>query len=250
MLCLKLLLPKNTDFTIKSANITRSLFSDSCSDVCIEACHISVGYDAIALKSGWDEYGIAYNRSTSNVHINRVNLQSSAGSALAFGSEMSGGISIIYAEQLHIFNSFSGIKIKTTRGRGGYIKDIVISDIVMENVHVALELTGQCKDHPDDHFDPDAYPIISGITLKNMIGSNITLAGNLNGIHQAPFTAICLSDISLSVTSEPSSSWVCSDVFGFSKSVFPEPCSDLQAPYSNSSLCLSLLYPTGHAEAL
>ncbi|RWR76482.1 Glycoside hydrolase [Cinnamomum micranthum f. kanehirae] len=229
---------------------TNGIVPDSCSDVCIEACHISVGYDAIALKSGWDEYGIAYNRSTSNVHINRVNLQSSAGSALAFGSEMSGGISIIYAEQLHIFNSFSGIKIKTTRGRGGYIKDIVISDIVMENVHVALELTGQCEDHPDDHFDPDAFPIISGITLKNMIGSNITLAGNLIGIHQAPFTAICLSDISLSVTSEPSSSWVCSDVFGFSKSVFPEPCSDLQAPYSNSSLCLSLLYPTGHAEAL
>lgn len=162
---------------------------------------------------------------------------------------MSGGISSIRAEHLRILDSFSGIKIKTTKGRGGYIKDIVISDIVMENVHVALKLTGQCGEHPDDHFDPDAYPIISGITIKNMIGSNITLAGDLIGIHQAPFTDICLSDISLSVTSEPSTSWVCSDISGFSKSVFPEPCSDLQTG-SNSSLCFSFLYPAGHAEAL
>ncbi|PQQ06799.1 putative polygalacturonase isoform X1 [Prunus yedoensis var. nudiflora] len=45
------------------------------------------------LKSGWDEYGIAYGKPTKNVHIRSVNLQSSLGAGLAFGSEMSGGIS-------------------------------------------------------------------------------------------------------------------------------------------------------------
>lgn len=224
--------------------------SDSSSDLSIEDCYISVGEDAISLKSGWDEYGIAYAKPTSNVYISRVYLQTSLGSALAFGSEMSGGISNVCAERLHIRDSFTGIKLKTARGRGGFVKDVAISDVEMENIHVALGITGQCGDHPDDHFNPSAYPDISSITLRNVIGTNITIAGDLRGIPEDPFTSICLSNISLCVTSKLSTSWVCSDVLGFSHSVFPEPCSDLQHPYANSSsVCFSLLSPSGRAEA-
>ncbi|XP_077218988.1 pectin lyase-like superfamily protein [Tasmannia lanceolata] len=230
---------------------TNGIVPDSCSDLCIEDCCVSVGHDAISLKSGWDEYGTAYGRPTLNVQISRVNLQTSLGSALAFGSEMSGGISNIDVDHLHIHDSSIGIVLKTTKGRGGFIKNVVISYVEMENVNIAIRVTGQCGAHPDDHFDPEAYPVIDGITIKNVVGTNITTAGDLSGIHQAPFTALCLSNISLSVTSEPSTSWVCSDVMGFSQSVFPEPCSDLKSPSSNSSLlCFSLLYSNGHAEAL
>ncbi|XP_058083148.1 probable polygalacturonase [Magnolia sinica] len=231
--------------------LTNGIVPDSCSDVCIEDCHISVGHDAIVLKSGWDEYGIAYGRPTSNVHINQVHLRTPLGSALAFGSEMSGGISSVLADHLNIHDSFTGIELKTTKGRGGFIKDIVVSNVKMENVHVAIRFTGHCGTHPDDHFDPSANPVVNNITVKNMTGTNISLAGNLKGIHQAPFTDICLSDISLSITSELSASWVCSDVSGFSESVFPVPCSDLQNSYWNSSsICFSLLYPDSHVESL
>ncbi|XP_058076636.1 probable polygalacturonase isoform X2 [Magnolia sinica] len=228
---------------------TNGVVPDSSSDVCIKDSYISVGHDAISLKSGWDEYGIAFAKPTLNVHIVNVYLHTTFGSALAFGSEMSGGISDIHAEHLHIRDSFTGIKVKTTQGRGGYIKDIAITNVEMEDVHMALALTGHCGGHPDDHFDPGAYPNITSITVKNVIGTNISIAGNLTGIHQAPFTAICLSNISLSIKSESSASWVCSDVSGFSQSVSPEPCSNLQTPDS-SSICFSLLYPNGHAEAL
>ncbi|XP_021715169.1 glutamic acid-rich protein-like [Chenopodium quinoa] len=34
--------------------------SDSCEDMLIEDCYISVGDDGIAIKSGWDQYGTAY----------------------------------------------------------------------------------------------------------------------------------------------------------------------------------------------
>ncbi|RWR94228.1 putative polygalacturonase [Cinnamomum micranthum f. kanehirae] len=239
-----------TVYTPSNSPGTNGIVPDSSSDICIEDCYVSVGGDAISLKSGWDEYGIAYGKPTSNVYISRVYLQTSFGSALAFGSEMSGGISNVCAEQLHIRDSFTGIELKTARGRGGFVKDVGVSDVEMENIHVALGITGQCSDHPDDHFDPNAYPDISGITLKNVIGANISVAGELKGIPEDPFTSICLLNISLSMTSELSTSWVCSDVLGFSRSVSPEPCSDLQLPYSNSSsVCFSLLSPAGHAEA-
>ncbi|XP_042504818.1 probable polygalacturonase isoform X2 [Macadamia integrifolia] len=230
---------------------TVGIVPDSSDNVCIEHSNISMGYDAIALKSGWDEYGIAYGRPTRNVHVRWSQLQGSRGSALAFGSEMSGGISDIIVEGLHIQNSFSGIAFKTTKGRGGYIKDILLSYIEMENVYEALKATGQFGSHPDDEFDPNALPVIDHITLKNIIGTNITVAGDLEGIQESPFTSICLSNISLFITSGTSSSWFCSNVLGFSDSVFPEPCPDLQSSYSNSSsACFSLASSDGYAAAL
>ncbi|XP_043720533.1 probable polygalacturonase isoform X2 [Telopea speciosissima] len=230
---------------------TVGIVPDSSDNVCIEDSSISVGYDAISFKSGWDEYGIAYGRSTRNVHIRGTHLQGSTGSALAFGSEMSGGISDIIVEGLHIHNSFTGIAFKTTKGRGGYIKDIFLSYLEMENVYKALKATGQFGSHPDDKFDPNALPVIDRITLKNIVGTNINVAGDLEGIQESPFTSICLFNVSFLMTSGTSASWYCSNVLGFSDSVFPEPCPDLKSSYSNSSsACFSLAPSDGYAAAL
>ncbi|KAL5701018.1 hypothetical protein ACHQM5_026400 [Ranunculus cassubicifolius] len=228
---------------------TDGIVPDSSDDVCIENCTISVGHDAISLKSGWDEYGISYGRPTKNVQIKWVYLESSVGAGLAFGSEMSGGISNVHAQHLDIFNSLNGIELKTTKGRGGYIKDILISDVTMENITTAIIANGNFNSHPDDNFDPNAIPIVDHITLKDLVGKNIRKAGILTGIQESPFTSICLSNISLSLTPESSNSWTCSNILGFSQSVFPEPCADLQSlrlsSYSSSSTCFS--YLSGHS---
>ncbi|XP_042520234.1 probable polygalacturonase isoform X2 [Macadamia integrifolia] len=230
---------------------TVGIVPDSSDNVCIKDSNISVGYDAIALKSGWDEYGITYGRPTGNVHIRGARLEGSTGSALAFGSEMSGGISNIIVEGIHIQNSFTGIEFKTTKGRGGYIKDILLSHLEMENVHKAVKATGQFGSHPDDKFDPNALPVIGRISLNNVVGTNITVAGDLAGIQESPFTSICLSNISLSSTSSPSPSWFCSNVFGFSECVIPQPCPDLQSLYPNfSSACFSRASYDGYAAVL
>lgn len=216
--------------------------------MCIEDSSISVAHDAISLKSGWDNYGITIGRPASDIHISRVDLQASLGAALAFGSEMSGGISDIHVDHLNIHGSSRGILFKTAPGRGGYIRDVVISDVQMEDVHVAIKFTGDWSTHPDNHFDPSALPMINRITLKNMVGTNISVAGVLSGINGDPFTNICLSNISFSLAdSTQSSSWSCSNISGYSELVFPEPCPDLHHSSSNSSICFSLL--TYHALA-
>ncbi|KAK9933869.1 hypothetical protein M0R45_021042 [Rubus argutus] len=165
---------------------TVGIVPDSSDSVCIEDCSVGMGYDAIVFKSGWDEYGIAYGRPTTNVHIRRVQLQSSSGSALAFGSEMSGGISTVLVEHVHLYNSLSGIQFRTTKGRGGYIRDIIISDVKMEDIGVAFGASGQFGSHPDDNFDPNALPVLDHITLQDVIGTNITMAGKFTGIQESP----------------------------------------------------------------
>ncbi|KAG2721365.1 hypothetical protein I3760_02G079500 [Carya illinoinensis] len=228
------------------------VITDSSDNVCIEDCIIDMGYDAIALKSGWDEYGIAYGRPTTNVHIRKVHLKSYSGSSLAFGSEMSGGISDVHVEQVHLYNSFSGIEFRTTKGRGGYIKRIIISGVEMENIYLGFAATGQCGSHPDNNYDPNALPVLDQMTLKDVIGTNITIAGSFTGIEESPFTSICLFNVSLSISSgSPTSSWVCSNVCGFSESVLPEACPDLHSSIPNpSSACLSFLHVNGKAAFL
>ncbi|KAL5782216.1 hypothetical protein ACOSP7_007245 [Xanthoceras sorbifolium] len=229
---------------------TVGIVPDSSKNVCIEDCSIAMGHDSIALKSGWDEYGISYGRQTTDVHIRRVHLQSSSGSSIAFGSEMSGGISNVQVEKVHLHDSLVGIEFRTTKGRGGYFKDIIISDVELDNIVTAFVACGDCGSHPDDDFDPNALPVVDKITLKNIIGTSISVAGNFTGIQESPFTNICLSHVTLSINSASSTSWVCSYVSGFSESVSPEPCPDLESSYSNSSsTCFSLLKSYGRAAA-
>ncbi|KAL3644747.1 hypothetical protein CASFOL_009927 [Castilleja foliolosa] len=227
--CSKLLVQNITVYSPPDSPYTSGIVPDSSERVCIENSNISTGYDAIAMKSGWDEYGISYAKPTSHVHVRKVNLQSSFGSGIAFGTEMSGGISDVLAEQLNILDSVSGIELRTAKGRGGYIKDIYVSNVYMENVQLGIGLMGQSTSHPDDGFDPLALPVVSKITFKDIVGVNITKAGVFSGIKESPFTSILLSNVSFSViTDDPSTSWVCSNVVGSSDNVWPDPCLELK----------------------
>lgn len=215
---------------------------DSSENVCIENSDITTSHDAIALKSGWDEYGISYAKPTRKVHIRGVIVQSSSGAGLAVGSEMSGGISDILIEHVRLNDSLIGIHLKTIKGRGGYMVNILVSDVEMKKVYLAIGASGNIGSHLDDKFDAKALPVVNGITLKNIIGSEILVAGNLSGLRESPFSSICLSNITLSMKSTTSASWFCSNVKGFSVNVSPPPCSNLLSS-SSSHTCYSMLHP-------
>ncbi|KAH0660358.1 hypothetical protein KY289_029106 [Solanum tuberosum] len=222
---------------------TYGIVPDSSEHVCIENSNISMGHDAVVLKSGWDEYGISYGKPTSNVHVRGVRLQSFAGAGMAFGSEMSGGISNVLVEHVYLHNSLLGIELKTARGRGGYIKDILVTDVVMANVQVGIDATGHCDSHPDEKFDPSALPVVSGITFEDIVGTNVSIAGNFTGLSESPFTSICLSNITFSISSNPFTPWLCSDISGSFQNVSPEPCPELESSFSSTtSTCFALLH--------
>ncbi|XP_074282300.1 putative polygalacturonase isoform X2 [Silene latifolia] len=232
--CSHVLVQNISAFAPASSPHTVGIVPDSSDHMCIENSNISMGYDAISLKSGWDQYGIAYDRPTTYVHIKNVQLQASTGSAIAFGSQMSGGISNVLVDGVHISNSFSGIEFRTAIGRGGYMEKITVSDIVIENTHTAFNASGQWTNHPDGEYDQTALPVLGQITLEKVVGSNITIAGSFSGIEESPFK-FSLSDISLALNSISTTPWICSNVVGSSKSVFPEPCPELENSLSTRS---------------
>ncbi|CAK9142266.1 unnamed protein product [Ilex paraguariensis] len=199
---------------------------NSSNDVCIEDCYISTGDDLIAIKSGWDEYGISFARPSTNIIIHRLVGETRSSSGIAIGSEMSGGVSEVHAEDLQFFNSNAGITIKTSPGRGGYVKNIFISDVTLMDVNVAIRVIGQYGEHPDEFYDPNALPLIEMITIQDVTGENVKVAGLMEGIKEDDFHNICLFNLSLSVSS--GSPWNCSYIQGYSDLVSPETCQPLK----------------------
>lgn len=221
---------------------TDGINPDSCSNVRIEDCYIVSGDDCIAIKSGWDEYGIAFGMPTEHVIIRRLTCISPTSAVIALGSEMSGGIRDVRAEDITAINSESGVRIKTSPGRGGFVKDIFVRGMTMNTMKWVYWMTGAYGDHPDDKYDPNAIPLIQGISYSDMVAENVTMAAKLEGLQGAPFTDICISNVTIGVIKSKKLQWNCSDIQGVSSSVSPQPCALL--PDQGSETNFHCSYPT------
>ncbi|KAK2395704.1 putative polygalacturonase [Trifolium repens] len=69
---------------------TDGIDPDSCSNVKIEDCQIISGDDCVAIKSGWDNYGIQFGMPSQHIVIRRLKCISPDSAMIALGSEMSG----------------------------------------------------------------------------------------------------------------------------------------------------------------
>ncbi|CAN1347493.1 Probable polygalacturonase [Linum perenne] len=210
---------------------TDGIDPDSSRNVCIEDCYIESGDDLVAVKSGWDHYGIMMARPSSNIIIRRISGTTPTCSGIGIGSEMSGGISNLTIEDLHVWNSAAGVRIKTDIGRGGYIANITIRNVVMEGVKIPIKFSRGSNDHPDEGWDRSAVPTVKGIVISNVVSLNAIKAPQLLGIENAPFSGICLKNVTL-LGLKKSGSWHCEFLSGFAEDVFPLPCPELQKDVS------------------
>lgn len=186
------------------------------------------GDDCVAVKSGWDEYGIAVGMPTKQLVIRRLTCISPTSAVIALGSEMSGGIQDVRAEDIVAIDSESGVRIKTGVGRGGYVKDIYVRRMTMKTMKWAFWMTGNYGSHADDNYDPNAVPVIQNINYRDMVAENATMAARLEGIAGDPFTGICISNVTIGLAKKAKKApWTCSDVAGISSGVTPVPCDQL-----------------------
>ncbi|XP_042485770.1 probable polygalacturonase [Macadamia integrifolia] len=213
---------------------TDGIDPDSSKNVCIEDCYIESGDDLVAVKSGWDQYGIAMARPSTDIIVRRVSGTTPTCSGIGIGSEMSGGISNITVEDLHVRDSAAGVRVKSDKGRGGYISNITITNITMERVKIPIRFSRGSNDHPDDRWDPNALPTVKGIFISNVVSVDTRKAPVLEGIENASFEGICMTNITLSGLPS-SATWRCEFVKGVTVGVHPMPCPQLQTNDSSFS---------------
>ncbi|XWS46133.1 hypothetical protein CRYUN_Cryun14cG0037700 [Craigia yunnanensis] len=204
---------------------TDGINPDSCTNVRIEDNYIVSGDDCIAVKSGWDEYGISFGMPTKQLVIRRLTCISPYSAAIALGSEMSGGIQDVRAEDITAVHTESGVRIKTARGRGGFVKDIYVKGMTLHTMKWVFWMTGNYKAHADSHYDPNALPVIQAINYRDIVADNVSMAARLEGIEGDPFTQICISNVTIGMAAKAKKvPWTCTDVEGITSGVSPRPC--------------------------
>lgn len=198
---------------------------DSCSNTRIEDTYIISGDDCVAVKSGWDEYGISYGMPTQHLIIRRLTCISPYSAAIALGSEMSGGIQDVRAEDITAINTESAVRIKTGVGRGGFVKDIYVKGMSLHTMKWVFWITGNYGSHADTHWDPKAIPTIQNINYRDVVAENVTMAARLEGISGDTFTGICISNATIGMRVKAKKvPWTCTDVEGVTSGVVPKPC--------------------------
>ncbi|KAM5557432.1 putative polygalacturonase [Rosa sericea] len=204
---------------------TDGINPDSCSQLRIEDCYIVSGDDCIAVKSGWDQYGIKVGMPTEHVVIRRLTCISPKSATVALGSEMSGGIRDVRVEDITAINTESSIRIKTAVGRGAYVKDIYARRVTLKTMKYVFWMTGAYGSHPNDDFDPKALPVIQNINYKDFVAENVTIPAQLDGIANDPFKGICMSNVSISLSANPTKLlWNCTGIEGITSNVTPKAC--------------------------
>lgn len=222
---------------ISEAPNTDGIDPDSCEDVVIENCYISVGDDGIAIKSGWDQYGIAYARPSVNILIRNLVVRSMVSAGVSIGSEMSGGVSNVTVENLLVWDSRRAVRIKTAPGRGGYVRHITYRNLTFDNVRVGIVIKTDYNEHPDEGYDPKALPTLQGFSFFSIHGQGVRVPVRIHGSELIPIRNVTFRDMSVGISYKKKHIFQCAFVQGrVIGTVFPAPCDNLDLYDENGRL--------------
>lgn len=144
---------------------------------------------------------------------------------MSIGSEMSGGVSNITVENLHVWDSRRAVRIKTSPGRGGYVRQITYKNLSLQNVRVGIVIKTDYNEHPDEGYDPNALPVIEGISFDGIHGQGVRIPVRIYGSQQIPIKNITFRNMSVGITYKKKHIFQCSFVQGrVIGPIFPSPC--------------------------
>ncbi|MBE8726237.1 glycoside hydrolase family 28 protein [Flavobacterium hungaricum] len=106
---------------------------ESCKNVIIENSSFDVGDDAICIKSGKDKDGRDRGVPCENIIV-KNNIVYHGHGGVTVGSEMSGGVKNLHVSNCTFMGTDVGLRFKSTRGRGGVVENIYISDVFMTDI--------------------------------------------------------------------------------------------------------------------
>jgi polygalacturonase len=178
--------------TFPGAN-TDGMDIDSSQDVLISNCYLDTGDDAICLKSGRDADGLRVNRPTANVTITNCTVHHGHG-AVVLGSETSGGFHNIVASNIVCQGTEKGVRIKSTRGRGGLIENVRFDHWTMDSVDEAINVTNYYTRGPEEPVS-QRTPVFRNIAISNMTINHSPLMINIEGLPEMPVAGLQISDV-------------------------------------------------------
>ncbi|KRE82493.1 hypothetical protein ASG89_14650 [Paenibacillus sp. Soil766] len=174
---------------------------ESCMDVLIEGNMFDSGDDCISLKSGRDLDGRTLNAPCQNIVI-RNNTFADGHGGIALGSEMSGGIKNIFADDNHFdsMNLTYPLRLKTNARRGGKIENVYLRNSVIETVNQAtIHGTMFYAEGRDGEF----LPAFNNIVVENVKSNGGQYGIFLEAFEEVPITGLSLRNIEITNVINP-----------------------------------------------
>ena len=203
------------DVSIIGVNIRNPWFAQNGDGLDLEACNravihnstFDVGDDAICIKSGKNAEGRAWRRPCQNVWIEGCTVQHGHG-GFVIGSEMSSGAKNIYVNNCVFNGTDTGLRMKSTRGRGGTVENIFINNIYMTNIagdaftfdlYYANKTANGKGDKETSAADPvppvtEETPCFKNIFVENVVCQGAKRAVYFNGLPEMPLDNLSMKN--------------------------------------------------------
>lgn len=186
---------------------TDGLNPDSCKNVLIEGCTFDTGDDCIAINSGINEDGWRVNKPCENVEIRNCTMTGGHG-AVVIGSAMSGGVKNVYAHDCKINGTMQGIRLKSMRGRGGYVDNVKFENMQIDNVTEQAIQINMFYEYSTVMPKSNVPSEFRNIEIRNISGENNKTGIQIKGLPEKRLRNITLENISLTAEN----AFICSDV--------------------------------------
>ena len=184
---------------------------ESCKNALIVNSKFDAGDDGICIKSGKDADGRKRGRPCENVVVDGCTVFAGHG-GFVVGSEMSGGVKNILVENCQFLGTDVGLRFKSTRGRGGIVENIYISNVSMTDIKTdaitfnmyyggksVAEMLAD-GDNPDNTTKvpvTEETPIFRNIDIKDIVCNGAGRAMEFNGLPEMPINGIKLQNINI-----------------------------------------------------
>jgi polygalacturonase len=184
---------------------------ESCKNVLLESSTFDVGDDGICIKSGRDETGRKRGMPTENMIVRNCTVYHAHG-GFVIGSEMSGGAKNLHVSDCTFIGTDVGLRFKTTRGRGGVVEKIYISNITMKDIvgeailfdmyyaaQDPVPLAGEQRELPKVEFKTvdETTPQFRDFHISNIVCTGAETAVFIRGLPEMHVKDVVLENLSV-----------------------------------------------------
>jgi len=173
---------------------TDGINPSSCKNVHISDCHITVGDDCITLKSGRDAQARNLAVPCENITITNCTMLAGHG-GVVIGSEVSGDVRKVVISNCVFDGTDRGIRLKSTRGRGGIVEEIRVSNIVMKNIQGEAIILNLMYSKMEPEPVSERTPVFRNIHITNLTGTEVNTAIRIIGLEEMPVSDITFNNI-------------------------------------------------------
>lgn len=201
-----------TNITLRNANFFNEWWAQNgdavdisaCKNVVIYKCTVSAGDDGICMKSSGGKGGETDEAALENILIAGCTVYKGHG-GFVIGSNTDGGMKNIFVTDCNFMGTDIGIRVKSNAGRGGFVRNIYISNIYMKDiVHEAINfdtyyedvVVGKSKDEVVTTLR-DKTPVFKNFYISNVACLKAKTAISITGLPEMPVSKIFFNNITI-----------------------------------------------------